>query len=134
MSLLWVLAKRMPEVEHVPLHEVLKNYRPTEANTWEGVRGVYEEDHPVMMQGLREDMREKGMLRPVDAFPHWSGGWGINNGHHRILAAEGAGLTHVPIRHWGSEKDIPRPKEHWDPEEREHYEPDGDDDEGQPRY
>lgn len=135
MSLLWTRAVRIPETRHVPVAKLLKDYRPTESTDWNALRREYHRDHPVMMRSLREDFGERGVLTPVDAFPHWEGGWGVHNGHHRILAAEDAGLATVPVRHWQDEADIPRVKRYWDPESREHYGPEDDeDDEGQLRY
>lgn len=131
--MLWVRAVRQPEVRPVPLRQVLKGYRPTEGPSWDAVRREYDQEHPVMMKSLREDLAHRGITTPVDAF--WDGdGWAVHNGHHRILAADPS-QTDIPVRHWESESDIPRTKRYWDPATREHYGPEDDDsDEGQLRY
>jgi hypothetical protein len=133
MSLLWVRAVRHPEVRQVPVREVLKAYRPTEGRRWDDVRREYHQEHPVMMKSLRQDFADRGITSPVDVFRDGDG-WAVHNGHHRILAAE-PDQRDVPVRHWESESDIPRTKRYWDPETRENYGPEEDEnDEGQLRY
>lgn len=135
MSLLWIEAARRPAVQHVPTSEIMKSYRPTEGSSWDNVRKEFHEDHPVMMDSLREDIGEKGIEIPVDAFRDHDGAWAIHNGHHRILTAHENGVETVPVKHWKSRNDIPKTKQYWHPDTRHYYGQDEDyDDEGQLRY
>lgn len=134
MSLLWLEAGA-GRTTMVPVKYILQHYRPTEHSTWDDTRRDFEQEHPVVMNALRDDLKSKGPQRPVQAVAHPEGGWEIANGHHRILAADDIGLSHLPVDHYESYQDLPRKKEYWNPETRAHYGPEDDpDDEGQVRY
>lgn len=103
MSLLWTTATG---VRMVPVQELLR-YRPTDGDTWEEVHDNYDWDHPKMKEFVA-DVRRNGVHTPVpvnyDNDPPT-----VENGHTRILAAEKAGVTHVPVKDYEWFEDDPKP-------------------------
>lgn len=92
MSLLWTLATRtwMEPVQHI-----LDRYRPTDGHTWQEVSDNYDWDHP-KHKAFVQDVKANGVRTPIpidyDNDPPT-----VEDGHTRLLAAQKAGLTHVPV-------------------------------------
>lgn len=117
-------------IRHVPIKEFFGTYKPIEDVDWHHARKYFEEDHPVLMESLRDDISQHGIKTPIDVSTDDE----VLNGHHRALAAGDVGLTHVPVivrePGWRVSEKV-----YWDPETRRHYGPDEDEyDEGQLRY
>lgn len=112
--------------EHLNPDQFMSKFRPTEDSSWSSLRSYYEDEHPVTMKALREDVAQHGIKHPVEVVRG-----AVESGHHRVLAAQDVG-AHIPY----VERSKPsREKRYWDPETRRDYTPDEDEhDEGQLRY
>jgi hypothetical protein len=85
-----------PDVALVPIHSLLK-YREVDRE------GQHAFDHsPRNIDAITQDLKEggvKAMREPLyllyDHDSHWAY---LGEGHHRLIAAQRAGLTHVPLR------------------------------------
>lgn len=117
----------MSASEHLSPAQFMQRFKPTEGSSWDEVRNYYENEHPVTMNALREDIAEKGIRHPLEVVRGK-----VEAGHHRILAAHDVGVQSVPYEVRSTPS---RTKLFWDPETRRDYTPDEDEhDEGQLRY
>lgn len=80
--------------EHLPVDQVMSQYRPIEARTWDQVRQRYERDYPEHLEALRQSMAKGGMINPIQLDTKRGI---VGDGHTRLLAAQDLGMTHVPV-------------------------------------
>jgi 8-oxo-dGTP diphosphatase len=96
-------AARTENVRHI-----LNHYKPYDFDTWDEVRDNIIWDHPEM-RAMVDDVRRNGVRRPVP-IDYEQDPPVVRNGHTRVLAAEMAGLTRVPVRqHEWMDPDDPNP-------------------------
>lgn len=97
MSLLWTTAARVPVATgHESVRHILDHYRPYDADTWDEVRDMHNWHHPDVADFV-DDVSRNGVQRPIPIDYHQDPPQ-VRNGHTRLLAAEMAGVTHVPVR------------------------------------
>ena len=79
------------EIVHLPVAEVARYRWATPPATRRG-RGSDRHDY----EALKADMAENGMTAPI-TLGEVQGSIRIHDGHHRLLAAEELGWSHVPV-------------------------------------
>jgi hypothetical protein len=84
-------AERTESVAHMLAH-----YAPSDFDTWGEVRHNFNWHEPGM-QSFVDDVRRNGVRRPIPV-DYEQDPPQVRNGHMRLLAAERAGVTHVPTR------------------------------------
>jgi hypothetical protein len=99
VSLLWVKAS----VRHEPIERLL-SFQPTDFPTWQEVHDNFDWDHP-KVKAFVADIAKRGVRKPVRV-DYENDPPTIENGHTRILAAQKAGRTHVPVRQYEWPGDI----------------------------
>jgi hypothetical protein len=85
--------------------EQMLKFQPTDGKTWQEVHDNYDWDHPKMKEFVK-DVANRGVKSTIEV-DYEKDPPTVEDGHTRVLAAQKAGLSHVPTRQY----------EHWDARE-----------------
>jgi hypothetical protein len=85
--------------ETADVAEILTSWRPGDQPTWDDVRDYITTEHTELMERLTESVAAHGVVDPVQ-IDRSVNPPRVKNGHHRLLAAEAAGLDRVPVADW----------------------------------
>lgn len=102
-----------PPDDVVSIAEILSDFKPEDhGETWEQVRTRIETDKPGYLAKLTQSIRDNWIQTPIELDLETET---VQRGHHRLIAAQDAGLTEVPVA-FGRQEEAWE----WDPATGEH--------------
>jgi hypothetical protein len=97
MSLLWKAAVEAAYPTREPVSHITSNYSFADGDSWPEVKENYDTNHP-RMKSMFDDVRRNGVTEPI-RIDYEQSPPQVVDGHTRLMAAEAAGHTHVPVKH-----------------------------------
>lgn len=79
------------------LDNIKHNFSFADAGSWDEAKENFDMEHPAMKEFV-EDVRQRGVQKPV-RIDYEQSPPEVVDGHQRLVAADAAGLSHVPVKH-----------------------------------
>lgn len=97
MSLLWKTAVSDGYPTSEPVSKITNEYSFADADSWPEAKENYNIDHP-KMRAFFDDVKRNGVQKPI-RIDYEQSPPQVVDGHTRLMAAEAAGHTHIPVKH-----------------------------------